>query len=251
MSEDLLTRTRKASSRRLVALRSAIYMVVMVLSTCIIAWPVMLSIVLPLKYRYAVMRTWPRVNMWALEKICGVRYTVKGRENLPSEPSIVFAKHSSTWETIALQMLIPPAVYVAKKELLYIPLFGWAMAVLNFLTIDRSAGRRAIRYLVDQAVDRLGRGMWIIIFPEGHRMAIDAEPNYKIGGAMMAARTGAPVVPVAHNAGVFWPRHSFLKWPGEITVSFLPPLQTEGKKADVILAEAQQAIETEFQALLK
>ena len=251
MSDDLLGRTRQASSRQLVAIRSTIYMLVLVVSTCVIAGPVMLSVVLPLKYRFAIMRTWPRLNLWALEKICGVRYRVKGRENLPNEAAIVFSKHSSTWETIALQMLIPPAVYVAKKELLYIPFFGWAMAVLNFLTIDRSAGLKAIRYLVDQAVDRLGRGLWIIIFPEGHRMPIDAAPNYKIGGAMMAARTEAPVVPVAHNAGVFWPRHSFLKWPGEITVSFLPPIETKGKKPDAILAEAEAVIEEEFKALLK
>lgn len=251
MSDDLLSRTRNASARPLVALRSALYMVVLVISTCVIAGPVMLSIVLPLRYRFAIMRTWPRLNLWALDKICGLRYRVKGEENLPDQAAIVFAKHSSTWETLALQMLIPPAVYVAKKELLYIPFFGWAMAVLNFLTIDRSAGRKAIRYLVDQAVDRLERNLWIIIFPEGHRMPIDAAPNYKIGGAMMAARTGAPVVPVAHNAGVFWPRHSFMKWPGEITVSFLPPIETQGKKPDVILAEAQEVIEAEFQALLK
>jgi 1-acyl-sn-glycerol-3-phosphate acyltransferase len=196
------------------------------------------------------MRVWPRFNLWALKLICGVSYKVEGAENLPTEPAIIFAKHSSTWETIALQLLVPPAVYVAKKELLYIPFFGWAMAVLNFITIDRSAGRKAIVFMVEQAKERLSRGLWIIIFPEGTRKGVADELDYKIGGAVMAAKTGVPVMPVAHNAGIFWPKNSFLKWPGVITVSFEPAIDVTGMGAKEILSSVQEVIEAKMARLM-
>ncbi|MCB1754729.1 MAG: 1-acyl-sn-glycerol-3-phosphate acyltransferase [Gammaproteobacteria bacterium] len=246
----MLRQTRQAN-KTLVAIRSFLYWILLTVSTVIWAWPILLSAVFPLQVRFKIMRVWPRFNMWALKTICGIRYRVEGLENLPKEPSIIFAKHASTWETIALQLLIPPAVYVAKKQLLYIPFFGWAMAVLNFVTIDRSAGRRAIVYMVEQAKDRLARGFWIIIFPEGTRKPIDAEPDYKIGGAVMAAKTGAKVVPVAHNAGIFWPRHSFLKWPGEVTVWFGPAIETNGLSAEEIRRTAQKVIESKMQELIR
>lgn len=249
MNSEKLQRARQAN-RPLVAIRSAIFMLIMVVSTMVWWLPVVLSVVLPLRVRFAVMRVWPRFNIWALKVICGVRYRMEGLENLPDQPAIVFSKHSSTWETLILQLVIPPAVYVAKKELLYVPFFGWAMGVLNFLTIDRSAGRRAVLYLVEQAKDRLSRGLWIIIFPEGTRRPIDAPPEYKVGGPVMAQKTGAPVVPVAHDAGIFWPRHSFLKWPGEITVWFGPAIETSGKTSEQIKAEAQEVIENRMKELL-
>lgn len=249
MSQQVVAKARQAN-KALVTIRSLVFFALMVVSTLVWSVPVLTSVIFPLKVRFAIMRVWPRFNLWALEIICGVKYRVEGLENLPDEPSIVFSKHSSTWETLALQLLIPPAVYVAKKELLYIPFFGWAMAVLNFLTIDRSAGRKAILYMVEQARDRFSRGLWIIIFPEGTRKSIGAEPDYKIGGAVMAQKTGAPIVPVAHNAGVYWPRHSFLKWPGEITVWFGPSIETKNKKAEQIRQETETVIETKMKELL-
>jgi 1-acyl-sn-glycerol-3-phosphate acyltransferase len=249
MTVAALKRARQ-SNRVLVALRSSVFFVFMVVSTIVWAIPVLLSIVFPLRVRFRIMRVWPRMNLWMLRVICGVRYRIEGLENLPDEPSVVFAKHSSTWETLALMFFFPPAVYVAKKELLYIPFFGWAMAVLNFLTIDRSAGRRAIKYMVDHAKERFSRGLWIIIFPEGTRKPIGAPLDYKIGGAVIAAKTGAPVVPVAHDAGVFWPRKSFLKWPGEITVWIGPPISSKDKSAEAIRNEARDVIEAKMQELL-
>lgn len=250
MSDDLYHRSREAN-KTLVWVRSAIYWVVLALTTMIWAWPILLSVVFPLETRFKVMRVWPRFNLWALKVICGVRYRVEGQENLPTEPSIIFAKHSSAWETIALQLLIPPAVYVAKKELLKIPFFGWALSVLNFITIDRAAGRRAIVHMVQQAKDRLSRGLWIIIFPEGTRKGVNDELDYKIGGAVMASKTNAKVVPVAHNAGIFWPRHSFLKWPGEVVVWFGPAIDTTDLNAEQIRNQAEEAIETKMVELYR
>ncbi len=250
MNQGEVVISRRHVNRNLVALRSAIYWCVLLISTLIWAWPVLFSVIFPLRVRHAIMRVWPRFNLWALKLICGIRYKIEGMENLPDKPSIIFAKHSSTWETLALQIAVPNAIYVAKKELLYIPFFGWAMAVLNFLTIDRSAGRKAIAYMVEQAKDRLSKGLWIIIFPEGTRKAVGAEPEYKIGGAVMAEKTRAPVVPVAHNAGIFWPRHSFLKWPGEITIWFGPAIETDHLDAEQIRAKARDVIEAKMQELL-
>jgi len=247
---DLNQHPSRQANKAFVTIRSAIFWVFFALSTIFVAVPVVLSVVFPLRVRFKIMHAWPHFNLWALKWICGVSYRVEGRENLPSGASLVCAKHSSTWETIALQLIVPPAVYVAKKELLYIPFFGWAMSVLNFVTIDRKAGRRAIKYMVDQAIDRFARGIWIIIFPEGTRKAVGDVPDYKIGGAVMAQKTGVLVVPIAHNAGIYWPKHSFLKWPGEIVVCILPPIESKGKKASVIVEEVQNVIEAKMQDLI-
>ncbi len=240
----------RQANKTWVAIRSAFFWILFASSTVIWAFPILLSVVFPLRVRFKVMRVWPHFNLWALKVICGVNYRIEGKENIPATASIVFSKHSSTWETIALQLMLPPAVYVAKKELLYVPFFGWAMSVLNFVTIDRSAGRRAIKFLVDQAKERFSRGLWIIIFPEGTRKAVGAEPDYRIGGAVIAQKCGVPIVPVAHNAGVYWPRHSFLKWPGEIVIAFLPLISSEGKKPDIIRDEVQHVIENKMNELL-
>lgn len=250
MSQEWIANYRQANIVS-VFIRSSIYWLFLAVTTILWAWPVLFSVVFPVTTRFKVMRVWPKMNLYALRIICGISYRVEGEENLPDRPAIVFSKHSSTLETLLLQLHIPPAVYVAKKELLYIPFFGWGMAVLNFITIDRSAGHRAMVYMVQQAKDRLTRGLWVIIFPEGTRMAIDAAPDYKIGGAMMAAKTGAPVVPVAHNAGIFWPRKSFLKWPGEATIWFGPAIETDGVKARAILDQAQEVIEGKMKELYR
>jgi len=199
---------------------------------------------MPVHYRWATL--WNRFNIFWLELICGVTCRVEGMENIPDQPCIAFAKHQSTWETIKLPILLPPQVWVAKRELLKIPFFGWALASLEPIAIDRSAGRKAIVQMIRQGRERLDGGRWIVVFPEGTRVEPGKKVKYKMGGAILAEKMGVPLVPVAHNAGEFWPRHSFIKWPGVITVSIGPPISTEGKKAAEINAEAEAWIENKM-----
>ncbi len=202
--------------------------------------------ILPTKTHYKWATLWNRFNIFWLELICGVKSRVEGLENLPEQPSIVFAKHQSTWETIKLPILLPQQVWVVKRELLKIPFFGWALTSLEPIAIDRSAGRKAIVQMIRQGRERLDSGRWIVVFPEGTRVEPGKTAKYKIGGAILAEKMGVPVVPVAHNAGEFWARHSFVKWPGTITVSIGPPISTEGKKAAEINAEAEAWIEAKM-----
>ena len=226
-------------------LRSTLFLITYTLLTIIYTLPMVCSAIAPLKWRYRMLKMYLYKTSCLLKWCCGLSYRVQGIENLPASPSIVFAKHQSTWETLSLQLFLPSAVYVAKRELLWIPFFGWGMSVLRFITIDRSRGSKAMTQLIEQAKDRLAKGMWIVIFPEGTRQSVGAPPNYKKGGAAIAARTGAPVVPMALNSGEFWPKHSLIKWPGEITVSIGPAIDTQGQKADAVMAQAQQWIEKE------
>jgi 1-acyl-sn-glycerol-3-phosphate acyltransferase len=155
----------------------------------------------------------------------------------------VLSKHQSAWETLAFQEIFPPFVFILKRELLWIPLFGWGLALLKPIAIDRDAGRRALDQVVSQGRARLEQGIWVVVFPEGTRVAPGHRRRYKSGGAALAAETGYPVVPVAHNAGVFWPKRSFIKKPGTIRVVIGPPIPTKGKSADEVLDQAEEWIE--------
>jgi 1-acyl-sn-glycerol-3-phosphate acyltransferase len=148
-----------------------------------------------------------------------------------------------------LQMELPSVRWVLKRELLPIPFFGWGLAMLKPIAIDRKAGRRAVMQLVEQGRKILDAGYWVIIFPEGTRMRPGERGRYKIGGAVLATESGHPVVPVAHNAGEFWPRHSFIKWPGTVSVCFGPPIATEGKTAEQVTAEVEEWIEGKMQEI--
>ena len=173
-----------------------------------------------------------------------MRWEVDGREHIPDKPCLVLCKHQSTWETYFLAMLFTPSVYVAKKSLLWVPIFGWALGVLRFIMIDRKSGRSAIAQMTEQARERLAKRRWVIIFPEGTRQAVGATPNYRIGGAIVASRTGADILPVATNSGEYWPRLGFVKHPGTITVSVLPPIPTAGREPAELIAETAARIET-------
>jgi 1-acyl-sn-glycerol-3-phosphate acyltransferase len=224
-------------------LRSAVFWVWQILATLIIGPLVVVIGLFSFRWGYALAVAWNRLNVLGLRWICGVRWEVQGRENIPDTPCIVLSKHQSTWETYFLPLVFYPSVYVAKKSLLWIPIFGWALYVLKFIMIDRKSGRSAMQQMCEQAADRLSLGRWIIVFPEGTRRPVGAEPNYRIGGAMIAQSVPADVLPVALNAGEFWPRLGFIKWPGVITVSIGPVISSEGKTAAQILAETQDWIE--------
>ncbi|MFK7862277.1 MAG: lysophospholipid acyltransferase family protein [Granulosicoccus sp.] len=223
--------------------RSCVFWLWQIVNTLIMGAPVILVGLFSWKFGYALAVQWNRNNIWGLRMICGVSWEVDGQENIPDTPCVVMAKHQSTWEAYFLPMLFYPSVYVAKRSLLYIPIFGWALYVLKFIMIDRKSGRSAIHQMCEQAADRLATGRWVIVFPEGTRRPVGAEPNYRVGGAMIAQNVPVDILPVALNAGEFWPRMGFIKWPGVITVSVGPVIKSEGKTASRILEETEAWIE--------
>jgi len=176
----------------------------------LILWP------LPFQWRYKLVSQWAVSNLWLLKVICGIRYEVEGGENIPDEPCIIMCKHQSSWETLALQALFPPQVWVLKRELLWIPFFGWGLASLKPIAIDRRAGRKALNQVIEQGRKRLDSGAWVVIFPEGTRIPSGQIGEFGMGGAFLAAKTGYSIIPVAHNAGKAWPKNGFLKYPGVI-----------------------------------
>ena len=176
----------------------------------VLLWP------LPFKWRYKVVSQWAGLNLWLLNKLCGISFSIEGGENIPDEPCIIMCKHQSAWETLALQTVFPQQVWVLKRELLWIPFFGWGLAALTPIAIDRGAGRKALNQVVEQGKDRLASGSFIVIFPEGTRVAPGKMGRFGIGGAKLAVDANVNVIPVAHDAGKAWPKNSFIKVPSEI-----------------------------------
>lgn len=224
-------------------LRSLLFNFSMILSTIIFAILSMFTIVLPLRARYAFIVNWCSYNMWMVEKLCKIKYRIIGKENIPDHPVIVMSKHQSTWETLAYTQFFPIQVWVLKRELLWLPFFGWGLALLKPIAIDRRSGHRAIRSIVDQGIKTLKEGRWIVVFPEGTRVAPGKIGRYGIGGAVLAEQSGTDILPVAHNAGEYWARHSFVKIPGTVTVVIGEPIKTEGKSAEQIRDESKAWIE--------
>ena len=204
---------------------------------------------LPAPLRSHIVAGWARFVMHWLAQTCNLRYRVIGRENIPQHASIVLAKHQSAWETIAFQEIFPPQVWVLKRELFWLPFFGWALWALSSIGINRSAGRFALMQMAIEGKDRLARGLWLVIFPEGTRTAPGQKGKYHIGGAWLATHTAATVVPVAHNAGEFWGKNSLNKHSGTITVSIGQPILAAGMKADELNAQVEAWIESEMPRL--
>lgn len=202
----------------------------------------------PLK-RYRIMRFWGRMIIWLARWVLGIRYRVVGLEHLPKGPCVVLSKHQSAWETIALQLFMPPLSFVLKKELLKIPFFGWGLAMTSPIAIDRSAGRAALKTLEEQGMRRLNQGFWVVVFPEGSRMPPGQRGKYNVGGAWLAVKAGVPVLPVAHNAGRVWGKNAFIKHAGEVTVIIGAPIPTAGRKATEVNAEAEAWIEQQMASL--
>lgn len=194
--------------------------------------------------RFRLAHNWASVLMSALRGICGLGFRIEGAENIPQdEACIVLMKHSSSWETVAQALIVPPQVWVLKRELTQIPFVGWGVRLLHAIAINRGAGASAVRQMIEEGRQRLSQGKWIVVFPEGTRMPPGETRRYGVGGAAVAAETGARIVPVAHNAGYFWPRRGLLKKPGTIRVVIGAPIETRGRDPREINEEAQRFIE--------
>jgi 1-acyl-sn-glycerol-3-phosphate acyltransferase len=237
-------------SRTCLFLRSLLFMILMVIATVI--WAPLCFLFAPLSYRqrYYWTTRWNVFVLWAAKHVCGIRYQIKGYENLPDAPVILLSKHQSAWETIFYIYCMPrPLVYVFKKELTYIPFFGWGIALLRMIPIDRSKGRDAFAQVVTQGRQRLANGQWVIMFPEGTRTAVGSQGKYKGGGARLAVETHTPVVPIAMNSGECWPKNSFIKKPGLITVSIGKPISSEGLSATDVMQQVENWIESEMRVI--
>lgn len=230
-------------------LRSLVFTAFMMTSMLAFALGVVLAAPLSARWRDAIPRAWARLTLAALKLICGLDYRVEGRDNIPAEAAIAFWKHQSMWETIAQIALFPPQCWVLKKELMAIPIIGWALRVCKPIAIDRASGRRAIEQVISQGVERLAAGRWIMIFPEGTRMPPGTTRRYGMSGVLLAERAGKPIVPVAHNAGDFWRRNGFLKRPGTITVRIGKPIYSAGRPCNEVSAEVQNWIEAQMKEI--
>ena len=233
----------------MILVRSTLFAVVQSLATVFFSIIALLTLPLGRFARYRVITLWNRIVVQAAHLVCGIRYEIRGAGNLPDHPVIVMAKHQSAWETLALPILLPPQAIVLKKELLWIPFFGWGLALTSPIAIDRKAGKAALKQIVAQGKARIQQGFWVTIFPEGTRVKPGETGRYGIGGAWLASHTGTAVLPIAHNAGEVWPRHSFIKHPGTITLSIGPVISSLGKKADALNEEVKAWIESEMKQL--
>lgn len=201
---------------------------------------------LPFPRRFGLARIWARVILAMLKGLCRLDYRVEGMENLPAGNHIAMWKHSSTWETVAMAVIIPRQVWVLKRELTWIPFVGWGIRLLHAIAIDRKSGRSAVSQIVSQGKDRLAEGDWVVIFPEGTRMPPGETRKYGASAAMLAIETGHLLVPVAHDAGNYWPRRGLLKKPGTIRVQIGPPVAPDGREARQLNERVQDWIESKL-----
>ena len=233
----------------MIYLRSLLFLVIQLLWVPIFATLVLFTFPFKAHTRYRFISKLAYSMMWLLRVICGIRMEVRGAENIPQQPCIVMSKHQSAWETFALQTVFPPQVWVLKRELLWLPFFGWGLALTNPIAINRSKGKEAMKQLLRQGKQRLDDGFCLVVFPEGTRMPYGVRGKYKIGGALLGENTGAPVVPVAHNAGKFWAREAFLKHPGTVVMSIGRPIDPKGLKAEEISRQVEEWIEAEMERI--
>lgn len=231
-------------------LRSLLFTLIVAVLTIVWSLACILFAPFPYPQRYYLTSRWNVMVIWAARVICGIRYEVRGMENLPDAPVVLLSKHQSAWETIFYLILTPrPLVFVFKKELTYIPFFGWGIALLRMIPIDRRKGKDAFAQVVEQGRKRLADGQWVIMFPEGTRIAVGKVGKYKLGGSRLAIETHTPVVPIAVNAGECWPKDSFIKKPGLITVSIGKPISSEGLDTATLSRRVENWIESEMRVI--
>jgi 1-acyl-sn-glycerol-3-phosphate acyltransferase len=223
--------------------RSALFALALIVITPPYALLALATFPLPRLLRYRIISGWSRIVIYLSRAILGIHWRIEGRENLPSTPAVILSKHQSAWETMAFQLIFPPQVHVLKRELLWIPFFGWGLALMSPIAVDRRRGVAALRNIARRGRQRLEQGFWVVVFPEGTRVSPGKSRPYQPGGAWLAADSGVPVVPVAHNAGLFWPRNAFLKRPGTVTVRIGPAIDAANRDPQTINKLAETWIE--------
>lgn len=225
-------------------IRSMIFSIVMAVVTTLYSFICITACPLPLRYRYKIVAAYTKAMVWALKIICRIDYRIEGLENIPKNRNgIVLCKHQSTWETLFLQSQFHQAAIIVKRELLWIPFFGWGLATIDPIAINRNEVATAMEQIIAKGRRCLQAGRWIVVFPEGTRIPYGQVGKYRLGGARLAVATGYPVLPIAHNAGRFWPRRKFLKTPGTIRVVIGPLIETTGRTAEEVLRDAKNWIE--------
>ncbi|MCF8007578.1 MAG: 1-acyl-sn-glycerol-3-phosphate acyltransferase [Methylovulum sp.] len=226
---------------------STLLLISMVISALIVGPLILICFACPFHVRYYIAYVWIKWVMWIVNVCCGIRFTVEGLENIKAIPTaIVLSKHQSAWETLALRVILPRQTTLLKRSLLQIPVWGWALSLLKPIAIDRTQQRAALKMLIQQGTVCLNEGLWVVVFPEGTRTAPGETKKFNAGGAILAEKSGYPVIPIAHNAGQYWARNSFLKYPGMITVRIGPVIESQGKKAAEINSLASAWIAAEM-----
>ena len=228
---------------------SILFTSLMFLSVPIYGAVALLTAPLPRACTYAIAVFWVDSMLWLLRVLCRLDYVVEGREHLPARSSIVLLKHSSAWETLAQLRIFPRQSWVLKRELMWIPVFGWVLALMKPIAIDRRGGGAAVQQVLQQGHERLVAGFWVMIFPEGTRTPVGETRRYGMSGVLLAQAEELPVVPVTHNAGYFWPRRGWLKKPGTIRVVIGPPIETKGVEPRAVNERAQRWIESTLESL--
>lgn len=217
----------------IIALRSSLFLVIQTFLTVIFALLAILILPLPYKIRYCVISSWSKCIVFIAKYLCGIHYQVTGLENLTDKPAILLSNHQSTWETLFIQCLLPYQTWVLKKELLYIPFFGWGLWALEPIAIDRKRAS-SLKQLVEQGQEKLKKGRWVVLFPEGSRLPAGKLGRFSKGGALLSVESNTPITPMAHNAGRCWGKNAFMKYPHTIQVNIGPPINPEGKTTDEI-----------------
>lgn len=230
-------------------LRAAVFWLLFLPMTVILASLLLLTFFLPIHWRVGLVHLWGLYTSLVLRFVCGLDYEVEGQENVPEHGFIVMSKHSSSWETIMLQRFLPPLVWVVKRELTWIPIFGWGLRVMDSIALNRGTGRKAINQLIRESKVLMDGGRTLILFPEGTRVYPGQHKPFKLGGAIVSQRTGYAILPIAHNAGEFWPRHSWIKWPGRIRVVIGKPIEPGDRPPEEIIAEVGEWISRECERI--
>lgn len=227
----------------MVLLRSLLFQFYFYASVCVASMTIFLLWPAPFRFRSAVGRWWAIGMLYVGRVVCGLDYVIEGVENIPDVPSVIMIKHSTVFETYAQLAVFPPQTWVVKRELKWVPIFGWGLAAMQPIAINRNAGRTAVTQVIEQGRDRLERGIWITIFPEGTRVAAGQTKKFGVSGAALAREVNCPIVPVAHNAGDFWPRRGLKKKPGVIRFCIGPPIDPAGRTAKETNVVVQDWIE--------
>ncbi|MDP6993441.1 MAG: lysophospholipid acyltransferase family protein [Woeseiaceae bacterium] len=227
----------------MVWLRSLLFQLYFFVSVCVASLMIAIVFFLPFPRRFAIASYWGKSMLVVGRWLCGMQWEIEGEEHIPDVPSVIMIKHTTVFETYAQLAIFPPQTWVVKRELRWIPVFGWGLAAMNPIAIDRKAGSQAVRQVVDQGKNRLANGIWVTIFPEGTRMPLGETKRYGVSGALLAGEAQVPVLPVAHNAGDFWPRRGLKKEPGLIRICIGPPIEPGDLSPRDLNLKAQEWVE--------